>query len=153
MSWSCEPQAVRPPRRAVRWFRKTRSSPSRRRPGTRAVRGARGIGVGAPAGRARALAAEGKTAMYLALAGRPLGLVAAADVLKPEAAAAVAALKRLGLGVVMLTGDSRVTAEAIARQAGGARVLARGLPEDKTREIQRLQAEGRRVPLGGGGVN
>ncbi|OGK97424.1 MAG: copper-translocating P-type ATPase [Candidatus Rokubacteria bacterium RIFCSPHIGHO2_02_FULL_73_26] len=121
--------------------------------GNRALMDARGIEVGALAGRARALAAEGKTAMYLALAGRPLGLVAAADVLKPEAAAAVAALKRLGLGVVMLTGDGRVTAEAIARQAGVERVLAEVLPEDKTREIQRLQAEGRRVAMVGDGIN
>ena len=121
--------------------------------GNRTLMDARGIEVGALAARAQALAAEGKTAMYLALAGRPLGLVAAADVLKPEAGAALATLRRLGLGVVMLTGDSRATAEAIARQAGVERVLAEVLPEDKTREIQRLQAEGRRVAMVGDGIN
>ncbi|MBI4271806.1 MAG: copper-translocating P-type ATPase [Candidatus Rokubacteria bacterium] len=121
--------------------------------GNRTLMDMRGIEVGALAERAQALAQEGKTAMYLALAGRPLGLVAAADVLKPEAAAAVAALRGLGLGVVMLTGDSAATAAAIARQAGVERVLAEVLPEDKTREIQRLQTEGRRVVMVGDGIN
>ena len=121
--------------------------------GNRTLMDMRGIEVGALAERAQALAREGKTAMYLALAGRPLGLVAAADVLKPEAAAAVAALRGLGLGVVMLTGDSAATAAAIARLAGVERVLAEVLPEDKTREIQRLQTEGRRVVMVGDGIN
>jgi len=121
--------------------------------GNRTLMDMRGIEVGALTGRAAALAAEGKTAMYLAFAGRLLGVVAAADVLKPEARSAIAALRRLGLGVVMLTGDSRVTAEAIARQAGVEQVLAEVLPEDKTREIQRLQAEGRRVAMVGDGIN
>jgi len=121
--------------------------------GNRTLMDVRGIEVEPLAGRATALAAEGKTAIYLAFAGRPLGLVAAADTLKPEAAAAVAALKRFGLTVMMLTGDHRLTAEAIARQAGVDRVLAEVLPEDKTREIQRLQADGRRVAMVGDGIN
>ncbi len=121
--------------------------------GNRALMDARGIDVAALAPRAEALAAEGKTVVYLAFAGRALGLVAAADTLKPEAPAAVAALKRLGLQPAMLTGDHRLTAEAIARQAGVDRVLAEVLPEDKAREVQRLQAEGRRVAMVGDGIN
>ncbi|MEX2148559.1 MAG: heavy metal translocating P-type ATPase [Candidatus Rokuibacteriota bacterium] len=121
--------------------------------GNRALMDARGIDVAALADRARALAAEGKTAVYVAFAGHALGLVAAADVLKPEAARAVADLKGLGLDVVMLTGDHRVTADAIARQAGVDRVLAEVLPEDKAREIIRLQESGHRVAMVGDGIN
>jgi Cu+-exporting ATPase len=121
--------------------------------GNRTLMDARGIDVSALESRARALAAEGKTAVYVAFAGRALGLVAAADVVKPEAAHAVADLKALGLDVVMLTGDHRVTADAIARQAGVDRVLAEVLPEDKAREIIRLQDAGHRVAMVGDGIN
>ena len=121
--------------------------------GNRALMDARGIDVAALAPRAQALSAEGKTVVYLAFAGRALGLVAAADTLKSEARAAVGGLQRLGLQVTMLTGDHRLTAEAIARQAGVDRVLAEVLPEDKAREIQRLQGEGRRVAMVGDGIN
>ena len=121
--------------------------------GNRTLMDARGIDVAALAPRAQALSAEGKTVVYLAFAGRALGLVAAADTLKPEARAAVAGLQRLDLQVTMLTGDHRLTAEAIARQAGVDRVLAEVLPEDKAREIQRLQGEGRRVAMVGDGIN
>ena len=85
--------------------------------------------------------------------GRALGLIAAADLLKPEAASAVAGLRAMGLGVAMLTGDTRLTAEAIARQAGIERVLAEVLPEDKTHRIKTLQGEGRRVAMIGDGIN
>ena len=121
--------------------------------GNRALMDARGIDVSALARRGGTLAAEGKTAVYLAFAGRALGLVAAADVVKPEAARAVADLGALGLDVVMLTGDHRVTAEAIAREAGIGRVLAEVLPEDKAREILRLQSAGHRVTMVGDGIN
>ena len=122
--------------------------------GNRTLMDARGIEVdAAAAARAEALAAEGKTVVHLALAGRLLGLVAVADVLKPEAAATVARLRAQGLAVVMLTGDHRATAEAVARQAGIERVLAEVLPEDKTREVARLQGEGRRVAMVGDGIN
>jgi Cu+-exporting ATPase len=121
--------------------------------GNRALMDARGIDVEALSSRARALAGEGKTVVYLALAGRALGVIAVADVLKPEAPEAVAALVRRGIDVMMLTGDARPTAEAIAAGAGIKRVLAEVLPEDKAREIAALQAEGRRVAMAGDGIN
>jgi P-type Cu+ transporter len=121
--------------------------------GNRALMEARGLDVSALGDRAAALAGEGKTAVYLVFGGRPFGLVAAADVVKPEAAGAVAALHALGLDVVMLTGDHRVTAEAIAWQAGVRRVLAEVAPEDKAREIARLQSAGCRVTMVGDGIN
>jgi P-type Cu+ transporter len=121
--------------------------------GNRALMDARGIDVEALSSRARALAGEGKTVVYLALAGRTLGVIAVADVLKPEAPDAVATLARRGIDVMMLTGDARPTAEAIAAGAGIKRVLAEVLPEDKAREIATLQAEGRKVAMVGDGIN
>src|SRR6267378_2136415 len=121
--------------------------------GNQALMDARGIDVGTLVPRAQALAAEGKTAVYLALGGRLLGLLAAADLLKPEAPAAVAALKRRGLAVLVLTGDARPTAEAVARRAGVDRVLAEILPEDKAREVTKLKAQGHRVAMVGDGIN
>ena len=121
--------------------------------GNRALMDARGIEVEALAPRARALAADGKTVVYLAFAGRALGLIAVADVLKPEAADVVVALAKRGLDVAMLTGDARLTAEAIAAAAGVKRVLAEVLPEDKAREIEKLQGGGHRVAMVGDGIN
>jgi Cu+-exporting ATPase len=114
---------------------------------------ARGIDVTALEPRARELAAAGKTTVFVAAAGNLLGLVAVADRLKPEARAAVAALKTLGIDVVMLTGDARSTAEAIAREAGIERVLADVLPDGKAAEIKRLQEDGRPVAMVGDGIN
>ena len=114
---------------------------------------ARGIDVSALEPRARELAAAGKTAVFVAAAGNLLGLIAVADRLKPEARAAAAALKALGLDVVMLTGDARSTAEAIAREAGIERVLAEVLPDGKAAEIKRLQEDGRLVAMVGDGIN
>jgi Cu+-exporting ATPase len=103
--------------------------------------------------RARRLAADGKTAILAAIDGRPAGVVAVADPVKDDSATAVAALKALGLDVVMITGDARSTAEAVARQVGITRVLAEVRPEDKAAEVARLQAEGRRVGMTGDGIN
>ncbi len=103
--------------------------------------------------RASALAADGKTAMLVAVDGHPAGLVAAADPVKDDSVAAVAALRQLGLDVVMITGDARRTAEAVARRVGITRVLAEVRPEDKASEIARLQAEGRKVGMVGDGIN
>ncbi len=103
--------------------------------------------------KALALAAEGHTVLYFAWGGRPLGLLALADVVKPHSSRAVAELKALGLDLVMLTGDKRETAAAIASQAGVDKVLAELLPQDKDSEIRRLQAQGRRIAMVGDGVN
>jgi Cu+-exporting ATPase len=121
--------------------------------GNRAFMDARGVSVDGVATRAAALAADGKTVVYVAVAGRLLGLVAAADVLKADAADAVRALRELDLEVVMLTGDGRATAEAIARAAGIEQVLAEILPDEKAREVKRLQERGHRVAMVGDGIN
>ncbi len=113
----------------------------------------RGIELGALEGHARRLAQGGKSVVYAVVAGEPHGLIAVADVLRPEAPAAVTALRALGLDVVMLTGDALGTAQAIARQAGIERVHAEVLPEQKATEIKRLQAEGRLVAMVGDGIN
>jgi Cu+-exporting ATPase len=112
-----------------------------------------GIEVASLAGRAEALAAEGKTPVFLAADGEAFGLLAVADTLKPESVEAVRALERMGVQVVMLTGDNRRTAEAIARAAGIRRVLAEVLPEQKAQEVKRLQADGGVVAMVGDGIN
>jgi Cu+-exporting ATPase len=99
------------------------------------------------------LSGEGKTPMAVAVDGAPAGVVAVADTLKPESAAAVAALRRAGIDVVMMTGDNRRTAEAVARSVGITTVLAEVLPGDKAGEIERLQAAGRSVGMVGDGIN
>ncbi len=99
------------------------------------------------------LSNEGKTTMFLGIDGRPAGIIAVADTLKPNSREAVSELHRLGLEVVMLTGDNRRTAEAIARQAGIDRVLAEVLPEDKASEVKKLQEEGKVVAMVGDGIN
>ncbi len=89
---------------------------------------------------AEALAAAGKTPMFAAFDGGLIGLIAVADVVKPGSAAAIARLHAMGIETAMITGDSRPTAEAIARQVGIDRILAEVLPGDKAAEIARLQA-------------
>ncbi|GAO02192.1 heavy metal translocating P-type ATPase [Anaeromyxobacter sp. PSR-1] len=102
---------------------------------------------------AGALAAEGRTAVFAAVDGRLAGLLAVADELRPTSREAVARLRRMGLEVVMLTGDVRRSAEAVARAAGVERVVAGVLPEGKVAEVERLQAEGRVVAMVGDGIN
>jgi Cu+-exporting ATPase len=99
------------------------------------------------------LAAEGKTAMLVAIDGMPGGVIAVADTVKEESAAAIDALRELGLQVAMLTGDNARTADAIARQVGITRVLADVLPEHKANEVRRLQEEGGIVAMVGDGIN
>jgi len=99
------------------------------------------------------LAEEGKTPMLVALDGNPGGVIAVADTVKEESAAAIAALRALGLEVAMITGDNARTAAAIARQVGVQRVLAEVLPEHKALEVQRLQKEGKVVAMVGDGIN
>jgi Cu+-exporting ATPase len=96
---------------------------------------------------------EGKTAMLVGVDGRLAGVVAVADTLKPEAKEAVAALRREGVEVVMLTGDNERTAQAIARELGIDRVIAEVLPADKARVIKELQGRGKLVAMVGDGVN
>ncbi len=112
-----------------------------------------GLDVGVLESDAERLSGEGKTPMFVAVDGAPAGLVAVADTVKGDSAAAVAALQRLGLEVVMITGDNRRTAEAIALQVGINRVLAEVLPEDKSLEVRRLQDEGKLVGMVGDGIN
>jgi Cu+-exporting ATPase len=99
------------------------------------------------------LAAEGKTPMYAVVDERLAGIFAVADRIKPESRAAIKAMQRLGLEVVMMTGDNRQTAEAVAREVGIQRVLAEVLPEGKANEIKRLQGEKRIVGMVGDGIN
>jgi Cu+-exporting ATPase len=103
--------------------------------------------------RSEELAREGKTPIFVAVDGEPAGLVAVADVVRGESREAVERLHALGLEVAMLTGDNRRTAEAIARKLGVDRVVAEVRPEDKSNEVKRLQAEGKRVGMVGDGIN
>jgi Cu+-exporting ATPase len=103
--------------------------------------------------KAEELAGDGKTPMYISLEGKAAGLIAVADTLKENSLQAVEKLKKLGLEVIMLTGDNKKTAEAIARKAGIDRVLPEVLPEDKVHEIKSLQSGGRRVAMVGDGIN
>ena len=112
-----------------------------------------GIDTAVLEGDADRLAAEGKTPLLVAVDGKAAGVLAVADTLKDESRAAVAALQKLGLEVVMITGDNRRTAAAIARQVGIGRVLAEVLPDRKAAEVKRLQSEGRRVAMVGDGIN
>jgi Cu+-exporting ATPase len=99
------------------------------------------------------LASAGKTPVYVAIDGKLAAVLAIADTLKPSSSAAVSEFHRLGLEVVMLTGDNATTAAAIARQAGVDRVLADVRPDEKAAQIRRLQAEGKKVAMVGDGVN
>jgi len=102
---------------------------------------------------AEGLRREAKTALYVAADGRTLGLIAVADRIRPTAKGAVSALHDLGIRVLLLTGDSRVTAEAVARTLGIDDVRAEVLPSDKAAEVKRLEERGRRVAMVGDGVN
>ena len=103
--------------------------------------------------RAQELSQEGKTPMFVAMDGEVVGIIAVADTLRPEAKEAVEAMHRMGLEVVMLTGDNRRTAEAIASQVGIDRVLAEVLPDQKVDQIRALQEEGKVVAMVGDGIN
>jgi Cu+-exporting ATPase len=103
--------------------------------------------------RADALRTAGQTVIFVAIDGRRAGLLAVADPIKEGAREAIEALRRDGVKVVMLTGDSRATANAVARAAGIEQVEAEVLPDEKVAAIERLQASGERVAMAGDGIN
>jgi Cu+-exporting ATPase len=102
---------------------------------------------------ADALRADGATAIFAAIDGRPAAVLAIADPIKPTTAGAIAALKAEGVRLVMMTGDNRTTAEAVARRLGIAEVEAEVLPQHKAAVVERLRREGRKVGMAGDGVN
>lgn len=99
------------------------------------------------------LADEGKTPMFVAVNGKVAGIIAVADTVKKDSKEAIETMKRMGLEVVMITGDNKRTADAIARQVGIDRVMAEVLPEDKALNVQKLQHEGKKVAMVGDGIN
>ena len=101
----------------------------------------------------QSLEQEGKTVMIIGVNDKPIGIIAVADTLKPEAREAIDALKSERIEIVLLTGDNERTATAIARQLGIDRVIAEVLPGDKAEIIKRLQSEGKMVAMVGDGVN
>jgi Cu+-exporting ATPase len=103
--------------------------------------------------RADVLRAEGQTVMFVAIDRKAAGLLGVADPIKPSAVEAIRALQRDGIKVVMLTGDNRRTAEAVARAVGIGEVVADVLPDQKAEAVKRLQAEGERVAMAGDGIN
>ena len=114
---------------------------------------AKGVDIAAFAQQAAAWAEDGKTVLYFAEAGRALGVIAVADTVKPDSAAAIVALKQSGCRVVLLTGDNAQTANAIARQVGVDQVIAQVLPQDKAACVEKLQKEGQLVAMVGDGIN
>ncbi|WP_407417767.1 heavy metal translocating P-type ATPase [Paratractidigestivibacter faecalis] len=112
-----------------------------------------GVCLGAFAQRADALAAEAKTPLFFAVGGRVLGLVTVADPVKPTSAEAVSRLRALGAKTLLLTGDARLTAEAVARKVGVDEVVAGVLPSQKELRVRELQRAGHRVAMVGDGIN
>ena len=113
----------------------------------------RGLHLDGLESRAVELSEQGKTPMFVGVDDKIAGIIAVADVLKPNSQETVSRLHRLGLEVVMLTGDNERTAMAIAGQVGISRVLAEVLPENKAREVKRLQSDGKVVAMVGDGIN
>ncbi len=102
---------------------------------------------------AQELANDGKTPLYFAKDSRLLGIIAVADTVKPTSAEAIAKLKKQNIHVIMLTGDNKITAEAIRRQVGVDEVIAELLPEDKERTVRHLQERGHKIAMVGDGIN
>jgi Cu+-exporting ATPase len=121
--------------------------------GSAAWIGSLGAGLGPLAARAEALRAEGKTVVFAARDGRAAGLLAVADPVKESSLAALRELRDEGLRIVMLTGDGRTTARAVAKRLGIDEVVAEALPEQKAEAVRGLAQAGRRVAMAGDGVN
>jgi Cu2+-exporting ATPase len=113
----------------------------------------RGVDIAAREDHATALAGAGRTPMYVAIEGQAAGILAVADTIKPSAREAIRRFREAGIEVVMMTGDNRRTAEAVARELGIDRVFAEVLPEQKAGYVASLQREGKRVAIVGDGVN
>jgi Cu+-exporting ATPase len=113
----------------------------------------RGLSLDGFEGEANRLWEKGKTVMFLGLDGQIAGIIALADTTKPGAREAVAELHKMGIEVVMITGDNHRAAETIAREVGIDRVLAEVLPEHKAQEVKKLQEEGKVVAMVGDGIN
>ena len=121
--------------------------------GNRQIMTEAGIGTGSLDGAADDLRKDGATAIYVAIDGTAAGIIAIADPIKATTPAAIAALQAAGVRVVMLTGDNATTARAVAQKLGIADVEADVLPEDKSKVVERLRADGRVVAMAGDGVN
>ena len=121
--------------------------------GNLALMQAHGIDLGDLRKTAESIAAQGKTPLYFARAGMPLGIIAVADVVKPTSKAAVAQLTSMGIDVIMLTGDNAKTAAVIGAEVGIATVISEVRPEEKEQTVRQLQAEGKRVAMVGDGIN
>lgn len=121
--------------------------------GNRALIDALGIDLGNLAARAEELRADGQTVMFVAIDDRPAGLLGVADPIKESTPEAIRALHAEGLRIVMLTGDSKTTAQAVARRLGIDEVLAEVLPDQKAEIVKRFQSERRAVAMAGDGVN
>jgi Cu+-exporting ATPase len=112
-----------------------------------------GIAVDAIAAGADAQRKDGHTVMYIAIDGRPAGLIGVADPIKPTTTEAIKMLKDAGINIVLLTGDNRITAAAVAKQLGICKVEAEVMPDQKAAVVKRLQSEGRIVAMAGDGIN
>ena len=121
--------------------------------GNRRLMEANGVPGGALLQLGEEMAVDGKTPLFFARAGQLIGVIAVADVVKPTSRQAVQELSAMGIEVVMLTGDNAKTAEAIRRQVGVDRVVAEVFPQDKEKEIRRLQSDGKKVAMVGDGIN
>ncbi len=121
--------------------------------GNAALFAEKNIPLGALASQADTMRSRGQTVMFVAIAGKAAGLVAVADPIKASASETIKALKQTGLNIVMLTGDNRLTAQAIAGELGIEKFEAEVLPQDKAQAIKKLQAEGHVVAMAGDGVN
>ena len=130
-----------------------RRGPTRSSIGNPAMLQELGIDPGPLGERAEALRRDGQTVVFVVIDGRPAGLLGIADPIKESAAGAIADLRAAGIRLIMLTGDNRTTAEAVAQRLGLDEVRAEVLPDQKAEEVKRLQAEGRIVAMAGDGIN
>jgi Cu+-exporting ATPase len=121
--------------------------------GTRKLMRERNVAIEKAEEKMAELESQGKTAMLLAVDGVAAGIVAVADTVKENSQEAISELQKMGIAVVMITGDNQRTAMAIAREVGIAHVLSEVLPEDKAKEIQKLKSQGKKVGMVGDGIN